>query len=208
MRALSLGMAAVVAAVLFRGSPVRARNVRGLTFRGDGCQLFLHPAEGEARLSIPGELVKNGEPIAADLDADAGPVVEWYLEQVRPKLVGDHPYRARLVDSDFLFPSTRADRPLEETAFARHYALGVEAVGLDMTLHQARGITGWLILSEDPSALGLVAELLGDEIATVEAHYAWLDGVKAVREGRALLAEQRRRARGHRKGTFEEGRDA
>ena len=91
-----------------------------------------------------------------------------------------------------------------KTSFAAHYAKDVEAVGLDMTLHQARHITAYLILSVDPSALQLAADALGDTVATAMAHYTWMDGVKANREGRVLLREARSAARKHRRGTYED----
>jgi hypothetical protein len=53
----------------------------------------------------------------------------------------------------------------------------VEAIGLDMTLHQARHITGYFILSVDPSASGLVAAVLCNSVTVAMAHYAWMDGV-------------------------------
>ena len=90
---------------------------------------------------------------------------------------------------------------MEETTFASHYAVGVEAAGLSMTLHQARQITGYLILSVDPSAIALVAAVLNNSIKVAEAHYAWMDGVKAGREARKLLQQARAQSRKHRLGT-------
>lgn len=200
MRALHLGIAAVQSAILFRGSAVRASNLRGLPFRGEDAQLFLADGEQDVRLSIPAALVKNGVEIEADFDDDAWPIIDWYLREIRPRLVQDHPYGHNLADGDWLFPSKRADRPMEETTFADHYRVGVEAVGLDMTLHQARHITVYFILDEDPSALALAAAVLGDDVSTVEAHYAWMDGVKAVIEGRKLLQQSRKQARKHIRG--------
>lgn len=200
MRALKLGIAAVQAALLFRGSAVRAGNLRGLTFRGTDAQLLLCPDSGDVRISIPGHLVKTGAEIDADADDDARPVIDWYLAEIRPRLIDDHPYGRGLVDSDFLFPSTRSDRPMEETTFAEHYRVGVEAVGLDMTLHQARHVTAYFILDADPNALGLAAAILGIDPGTVRDHYAWMDSMKAVAKGRELLREARKAARKHRKG--------
>lgn len=200
MRALHLGIATVQSAILFRGSAVRASNLRGLPFRGEDAQLFLGQGEEDVRLSIPAALVKNGVDIEADFDDDARSVIDWYLREIRPRLIEDHPYGHNLADGDWLFPSKCADRPMEETTFADHYRVGVEAVGLDMTLHQARHITVYFILDEDPSALALAAAVLGDDVSTVEAHYAWMDGVKAVIEGRKLLQESRKKARKHVKG--------
>lgn len=200
MRALSLGIAAVQSAILFRGSAVRASNLRGLLFRGDEAQLIISPHTGDVEISIPAILVKNRVAIEADFDPDAWPIIDWYLREIRPRLIADHPYGCKLADSDFLFPSMRFDQPMDETTFAKHYACGVEAVGLDMTLHQARQVTGYFILSTDPSAIGLVAAVLCNSIEVAQAHYAWMDGVKAGREARALLRQARANARRHRPG--------
>jgi hypothetical protein len=54
----------------------------------------------------------------------------------------------------------------------------------------------------DPSALKAAAAVLSISVAVVEAHYAWIDGVKAVAQGRTLMLETRKAARAHRKGTF------
>ncbi len=202
MRALSLGIAAVQSAILFRGSAVRASNLRSLPFRGDNAQLLMAEDSDDVEISIPAHLVKNRVVIEAEFDADARPILEWYLKEIRPRLISDHPYGFKLVDSDFLFPSMREDRPMEETTFAKHYAVGAEAVGLDMTLHQARQVTGYFILSVDPSALGLVAAVLCNSIDVAEAHYAWMDGVKANHEARKLLRKARMDSRKTRKGSY------
>ena len=70
-----------------------------------------------------------------------------------------------------------------------------------MTLHQARHVTVYFILDEDPNALGVAAAVLGIDPATVRDHYAWMDSMKAVAKGRALLRQSRKAARKHRKGT-------
>ena len=74
MRALKLGVAAVQSAILFRGSAVRAGNLRGLTFRGEDAQLFLCPDSADVDISIPAHLVKTGVEIEAEAEADARPV--------------------------------------------------------------------------------------------------------------------------------------
>ncbi|MCF7777421.1 hypothetical protein GLP59_07125 [Sulfitobacter sp. M220] len=201
MRALSLGIAAVQSVILFRGSALRATNLRSLPFRGDDIQLHMDTDSGGIELSIPASLVKNNVDIEAEFDPDARTIIDWYLEEIRPRLIEDHPYGCKLVDSDFLFPSMHTDRPLEETTFASHYSVGVEAAGLSMTLHQARQITGYLILSVDPSAIALVAAVLNNSVEVAEAHYAWMDGVKAGREARKLLRQARAESRKHRPGT-------
>ena len=205
MDALRMGIAACAAAILFRASPVRAANLRNLRFRGDDAH-FNPEARADMRIVISGEETKNGAAIDHPADDDAWPVIAWYLEHIRPKLLADHPYRRKskhpLVDSDFLFPSTRMDRGLEETAFAGHYVRGCELAGVSLVLHLARHISVYLILSEDPNAWSQAAAVLGDEIRTVKKHYAWLDERKASEAGRELMKQSRANARKHKRGTY------
>ena len=203
MDALKMGTTACMAAILFRAAPVRAANLRHLKFQGDAANLV--DDGGGLRVIVPGEEVKNRRAIDQTADDDAWPVIAWYLEHIRPKLIGDHPYlqkKVRLVDSDYLFPSTTADRPLEETTLADHYARGCELAGVGMTFHLARHITVFLILDADPNAWAAAAAVLDDEIGTVRDHYAWMDTRKASAEGRALVKQSRDAARKHRKGTY------
>jgi hypothetical protein len=202
MQALQLGIAACIAAILFRASPIRAANLRHLKFQGDDSNL---PREnGELRIVICGSEVKNGADIDHDADDDAWPIIDWYLKHIRPKLLLDHPYLRKslkpLVDSDFLFPSTRADRPLEETSLAKHYVDGCLVGGLAMVLHRARHITVYRILLQDPNAWAQAAAVLEDEISTVKKHYAWLDKRRASEAGRDLMRQSRVEARRHKKG--------
>lgn len=205
MRALSLGIAAVQSVILFRGSALRATNLRSLPFRGEDIQLDIDSESGDIELSIPASLVKNDVDIEAEFDPDARLIIDWYLKEIRPRLIEEHPYGCKLIDSDFLFPSMHADRPLEETTFASHYAVGVEAAGLSMTLHQTRQITGYLILPVDPSAIALVAAVLNNSVEVAEAHYAWMDRIKAGREARKLLRQARAESRKHSSGTQANG---
>ena len=52
MTALSLGIAACIAAILFRASPARAANARSLRHEGDERTLILDDTETGARLDV------------------------------------------------------------------------------------------------------------------------------------------------------------
>ncbi|WP_293869060.1 hypothetical protein [uncultured Alsobacter sp.] len=195
MRALTLGIAALQAGLLFRCVPLRAANLAGLRFRGESPHLDLR--EGQLRITIPGEEVKNRKSIEAEADSDLCNLLLWYLRVVRTRLIDEHPYRRHLADSDYLFPSESRDAPLEETSFAAHFRAGCRHVGLDMTLHQARHVCAYLILSVDPSAWAEAAAVLGDSIDTVRKYYAWLDQAKIQKQGQDLLAAARRSAKRH-----------
>lgn len=200
MRALHLGIAAAQSAILLRGSPMRAANLREITFRGEGAQLH-RDARGNLGVAIPAVRVKNLREIEATFDDDAMPVLDWYLAEIRLRLIGDHPYGHPRVDSDFLFPSTRDGQPMDSTTFEEHYARGCEAAGVVMTLHQARHVSAYAILLADPGAWWAAAAVLCDDISTVRKYYGWIDEARATAEGRRMLQQARTEASRHRRGS-------
>ena len=201
MRALRLGVAATMAAVLFRASPVRAANLRHLRFRGENPDFLIDWKARMVRIVIPGEQVKNGEDIDDDSDDDLAPILEWYLKEIRPRLIAEHPYNRSFCDSDYLFPSTSA-APMEDSMGSSWYGLGCTEAGVPMTLHQARHVSAYWILSVDPNAWADAAAVLHIDEMTVRKHYAWMNSKRANDAGRAKLREARKSARKHRKGEF------
>lgn len=198
MRGLKLGVAAAQAAILFHGKPIRAKNLQTLRIWCDEQSLVL--PSGRARtvlLSIPGEEVKNGKPIEAELDPEAWSVLRFYLEEIRPRLIEDHPFgKPYAADSSFLFCSPQQDRPMERSVFASAFNDAVAAAGLDMNLHLARHVTAFFLLDEDPNAWAEAAELLDIDEMTVRKHYAFMCERKAHQAARTKL----RRARARRLG--------
>lgn len=199
MEAMHLGIAAVQAAILFRASPLRARNLRELVWRGTDAELQFRP-DGSVHLTLAAERVKNARAINAAFDTDALEALSFYCDEVRPRLVSDHPYGHKLSDSDFLFPGKSAAVAMEETVFADHYRRGCQHVGVDMTLHLARHICAFLILDADANAIAEASAVLGDAPETVRRFYAWLDERKAETEGRELLRGSRAAAFKNKKG--------
>jgi hypothetical protein len=199
MAALRMGVAAMMAAVLFRASPVRAANLRHLRFRGEDPDFRIDWRSRMVRIVIPGEQVKNGEDIDDDSDDDLAPILAWYLDEIRPRLIEAHPFNHPYHDSDYLFPSTSA-APMEESMCAGWYRLGCTEAGVPMTLHQARHVSAYWILSEDPNAWGDAAAVLHIDEMTVRKHYAWMNSKRANDAGRQKLREARKAARKHRKG--------
>jgi hypothetical protein len=184
MKALSLGIAACIAAILFRGSPVRAANARSIRHEGASRTLILDEARMTAQIDLPGSETKNRAASDATIDDDALPIIDWYLREIRPRLIAQHPYGHKIVDSDYLFPSTRPDAEMEETTFAKHYRAGCLRICVDMVLHQARHISAYFILDADPNAWAATAAVLCDEIETVRAYYAWTTARPAPPAGR------------------------
>ena len=215
MRALELGTAAAMAAILFRASCVRAANLHGLKFRGEGATLLLAHEAG-AKVDVPGSETKTGAPVGGEIDDDGLPILEWYRNRIRPRLIDEHPYgkTKAAADSDFFFAGPRGRcaarpldrstaRPLDRTTLEARWRVGVAAAGLDMELHQARHVCAYLILDQDPNAWRPAAEVLGITEGTLRSHYAWMDRRKACRKGREHLRAARKGAGKHKRGRHE-----
>ena len=82
MSALRMGVAAAIAAVLFRASPIRAANLRHLRFRGDTADFRIADGRRDARVTIPGSRTKNCAFIDDPGDDDLMPIIDWYLREI------------------------------------------------------------------------------------------------------------------------------
>ena len=216
MEALELGTAAMMAAILFRAAPVRAANLHVLCHRGPDATLVLGHPSGP-RVDLPAGETKAGQAFESEADEDFLPVLHWFLRRIRPRLIADHPYAERgrakrglsdrrsAVDSDFLFPGPRMDAALDRTTLEERFRRGVRAAGLDLTPHQARHVSAYLILGRDPGAWAAAAEVLGVKEPTLRRHYAWLDTDRLRATGREHLRESRKEASRHRIGRALEG---
>lgn len=76
-------------------------------------------------------------------------------------------------------------------------------VNFVMTMHQARHVCAYWILSVDPNAWDEAAALLGDNELTVRKYYAWMNKRRASQAGRAKLQQARKGVRKHRPGAFD-----
>ncbi|MDF3351920.1 tyrosine-type recombinase/integrase [Sulfitobacter sp. KE34] len=208
MAALRAGVAALAAAMLFRASPLRATNLRTVRMRGEGAEFDVEDLGQdsrlrELRLSVPGEQVKNGAFIDEIADDDLAPIVVWYLKAIRPRLITDHPFNKPYTDSDYLFPST-SEQPMERSNFSEMFRRACIEVNFDMTMHQARHVTAYWILSMDPNAWDEAAALLGDDDLTVRKYYGWMNERRASKAGREKLQQARKGIRKHRKGEYDD----
>lgn len=200
MLCLRLAVAATQMALLLRSSPMRPGNLLNLTFRGEGASLIL-PGRSSAlpRLSIPGEMVKNGRPLDTPVARTTTPILERFLNVFRPRLIVEHPYGKNAADSDYVFPGTSAEGPMDRSVFASCFAEGVEAVGLRMTAHQCRHVVAALVLRKYPDRIQMVADWLGDDPETVRRFYSVIDTYLASERSQKhmeeMLVEARRSTR-------------
>jgi integrase/recombinase XerD len=133
-------------------------------------------------IAIPGDLVKNGEPIVADLKAELSQRVERYVVIYRPLI-----YRSSHHDG---FWASAKGRPAIGQALYEAFQKETRAsLGLHMTLHDARrvGATTWAM--HDPVNARGAKDLLGDRSDRVFAqHYNLANGIEASRRMAKLLS--------------------
>jgi integrase len=116
-------------------------------------------------IDIPGEKVKNGQPLRFVLLPESVRLLEWYLANWRDEPAGS--------GSNWLFPDGRGGhvlaRFLSKTIAERAFRL----VGVRITGHQFRHAAAELYLREDPNGIGIVAQHLGHrKLETTRAFYA------------------------------------
>ena len=193
MRCLRYAIAATQTALLLRTMALRSHNLRTLTFRGDEPTLILPTRHRSARIEIPGAQVKNGRDLAAPIARSAWPIVQRWLDVYRPLLVGAHPYGHHAADNAFVFPGTHPTGAMESSTFAKSFATGIGDLGLGITPHMCRHAIATLIVNEDRSKVGLVADWLGDKPETVETSYLFTDRQRAAESGQREIARLTRR---------------
>lgn len=195
MQTLRLALAATQAAFLLRTMPVRATNLRTMRFRGPSATLLLPKRRGEAMaFDIPAADVKNHRHLDGPVAVLTEPFLQRWLDAYRPLYVYEHPFDAPIRDSDFLFPGTSREAAMDASVFAQAFTLGMSHAGLDLTLHECRHAVATLALKEDRTRLQIVADWLGDSVATVERYYSFLNTSAAARVSQGHMAELVRNA--------------
>ena len=170
--------------MLTASNPLRARNLRELTWREDNTGHLRRDANGGWRIVMRREEFKNYEGAAKDRDYDMAvqeelwPSIERYLAEYRQTLVR--------VGCDFVFGSSRSpgrqwaglNRRFEH--LTRRYVHNCPGVGPQSMRH----IVATAILKKTGNVTA-AALVLHDREETVRAHYAHLiadDGARWLRE--------------------------
>ena len=202
MQTLKLGTAAAALAILLYGKPLRETNLRELRVFCDERQTLILPPEfvGKARLDLPGEITKNGKPIEGEFDPEAMPILRFYYEVIRKKLIAEHPFGKHHAESDFFFNAPRVDHAVEKSVFNALIGEGLALCGLEMDTHEMRHAVAFFVLDEDPNAIEEVAELLDNQPDTARKFYAWIEERKAHQSARAKMqAAKSKRLRGRKR---------
>lgn len=145
----------------------------------------IHRGRDVWSISIPGEFVKNGEPIDADLANGLSERVDRYVEVYRP-LIHRSPHHKG-------FWASAKGCPATGDALYNAFQKEVKAsLGLHLTLHDTRriGATTWAV--HDPVNAAGAKDLLGDRSDRVFAqHYNLANGVEASRRMAEIVRRQR-----------------
>ncbi|RIX47570.1 MAG: hypothetical protein D3M94_07835 [Rhodocyclales bacterium GT-UBC] len=175
---------------LLASNPLRAKNMKLLSYRDDNSGQLRQTTDGSWRIVIPPEYFKNQAGAAKDRPYDM-PVdealwsdLERYIKRYRPLLP-----HARETDYVFLSAdgeaATKGWETLNRRVFhlTKHYLLNCPGVGP----HAFRYINGTAILKAMPGAWEIAAQVLHDKEDTVRKHYAHLRGTDGAERAHAAL---------------------
>jgi integrase len=136
-------------------------------------------------LSIPGEEVKNGQPILFEIPAECIARIRLYRRIVKAFLG----YRGRI-----LFINRTGTRKSMATLAQQLSKLIKKHVAIDMTPHQFRHVAAKVILDAEPGNLEGVKTLLGHQNSkTTRNFYAELDTIQASKSHNKLIDDVRNR---------------
>lgn len=202
--AIRAGTCAVAMLILTRVAPIRIGNLAAIPYEGKKRWLFKPSAGKLAELLIPARHTKNKREIRASLrDAgrrDSWALVQWYLDEIRPRMVEGARGKRKLVGGDALFPGEATSGAITTSTLRSWLAIETAAAGLPMRPHQARHIIASIMINAHPEKIAAIAALLGDTVRTVETIYAWLDREKLVAEGQDLAPTAAEILKGARRG--------
>ena len=164
--------------------PMRLGNLRGLRL---GVHV-LRDGRGIIRIVVPGDEVKNGTPIDAQLPKPTSDVIATYIDAYRPLLA---PGR-----SDYLIPGQRPGVPKSDQGTRNQIQCALaDHVGIKFHPHAFRHLAAYLVLKENPEAHGVVQRILGHtSLHATMTFYSGLESDAAMKHLDALIARQRQAA--------------
>lgn len=156
--------------------PMRRSNISELEIGSTICRGPEHWA-----IHIPGDKVKNDEPVDADLPSWLGERIDRYLEVYRPLIHHSQTHSGFWASAK----GRSATGDALKNAFKRQAEI---AMGLNLTLHDVRriGVTTWVV--HDPENAAGAKDLLGDRSdRVITDHYNLANGVDASRRMTGLI---------------------
>ncbi len=205
-----LARSAVIAQLEQRVTPLRRSNLARLRAFGNQSHLSLPLGEGEGTLILPAAEMKNLRSVHVTIDPETVRMLKRFIAVYHPVFAehaGAHP------ENEHLFPGAARER--KERGEGGGYAPGLgymtkeklsqrfrqhvwKHCQLRMDLQVMRHIAGKVILDMDPSAMGLVQEVLGHKrIETTRSYYAEVSKIVAQKNYLRLLDQYSRRVMSH-----------
>ncbi len=206
----SLARSALIAQLAQRVTPMRRTNLVRLRAFGDEAHFNLPIGAGEGTLILPGAELKNLRSIHVTIDQETVRMLKRFIEVYRPLFVACSKADP---ENPHLFPGAGSER--KERGENGGYPEGFGYMTKDklcqrfrqhirkhallrMDLQVMRHIAGKVILDMDPSAMGLVQEVLGHKrIETTQSYYAQVSKIVAQKNYLQLLDQYARRVMSH-----------
>lgn len=206
-RARLFGVLAAYAGIALEGAPYRRQNILGVRHTGPRKTILLHLSgnDPQAIIKFPNEELKNGkwltergeelEPVTIKkrYKEDYGPeILKWYLKEIRPLFPeADNTHclfppieRAHTTETGFL-PGT----------FDIWLAEGSAEIGLPLSSHNFRHGYCTIAINEGRVSMEDLAKIMGDTVATLRRHYAWINAAASVVSVQKDTARRRAEAR-------------
>lgn len=163
---------------LLLAAPVRLSNLVSIRLDRHLERIGRNP--GTVLLTFPPEEVKNRQPLRYKLPPATVELLEFYLAAARPVLAAG--------PSPLLFPGAGGAPKSAPAVESQLSKITHGEVGVRLTPHMFRHVTGKLYLDHNPGGHEVVRALLGNSrIETVIRFYAGLEQAAAVRHYDALL---------------------
>jgi len=153
--------------------PIRAENLIKIDITRH-IQRSRTGASGIVHLVIPGEEVKNGEPLEFSLPKETVELLDLYIRDFRPRLIN--------TPVSWLFPG-KSQRPKTRELFGDQISKHVyAATGLRINLHLFRHIAAKLYLDRNPGGYEVCRRVLGHRsMDTTTGFYTGMEAAAAVK---------------------------
>lgn len=149
--------------------------------------LFQEGKKWKARLSVPGDEVKNGVDIVGELTPLTVQILRRWLDNFRPA--------GCAIDCSWLFPARSGGHLAGTHAYQDVRDLALRHLGLDITPHLIRSFIGKAMLDERPDSHADIQQILGHrQIKTTISFYAPVSPAQARRRYHESLGQLRGRS--------------
>jgi integrase len=207
IRHAALARSALILRIVQRVCPMRRSNIARLRIAGENPHIQLPIGPGVGTLYLPANEMKNLRAVHVRIDADTVEMIREFIDVFRPISMKHAKAHA---ENEHLFPGgcgickeRGPDNGYSEgfgyftlsklnNTFKKH--LGKHSM-INVDLQVMRHLAGKIILDQDPSAMGLVQEILAHKkIETTRAYYAEVCGLVAQARYLDLLDKATRKA--------------